>query len=1034
MCATHRSLGSDCVVRAKLGGRFPAHARVVVMDRADRALPPTPVKEPPRHAKPVAQAGIKTVDDPSTCINPGPQDGGEGNSSSSDVDGRRTKSVSSISSANSTSSIEAVPFRAPPCGNVRPQLDPRWVPIRVESPSVFQSSSPRLSLSDHSLQALPTTPFNGSQASADVRPDPRTPILRPESAQGSTRRHAGGHDMAPPPFSPTGPVVKQRVLPKQPTDRWMYRNGPGQSRRLPMLGPVEDDDARRQMSRSSSRNSLAVPDGSSSQRSSVSDTHQRSMEATALSGGSVDEDARSHLSSSSLTTLAAQSGPSELLPASKAASTTSVDTETPSQHYLYRDSSSHARALHWLRHVQQHQRLHGDESPERQRTSDDTHRTSHVRHSDRSSLCTLMPRSPSPRVPLSDTSSVLLETPPMRCMQLQSAEDVRFSRATSNSNSTSDSSRASSRRRTTSDFVFGEVLGEGSYSTVIKAWDVHDWPDAERQVLVARATALNAAAGQAGSMPVSDHMPKAYAVKILDKVHILKEKKQKYVRVEKEALSLLVNTPGVVTLYHTFQDRESLYFVLELAPNCELLHYVQKYGSLDLDSATFYGAQLADAIDRIHRAGVVHRDIKPENVLLDGNMRVLVTDFGSARVLGRSADSLPDERTHSFVGTAEYVSPELLNDQVVGMPADWWAFGCVFFQMIAGHAPFRAANEYQTFQKILHRSFAYPVNFPSDARILIDALLCLDPNVRATAKDVKRNVIFHSIDFATLWTIEPPQIRPDYMQRPQSDESETRALAELDERMNDLGCQREDSFASLEPSSVTDDSSVASSSELPGRKAPPSRSTSSSSRAKGLQHKGQVWTDLLLPSEDVVFSSPMLLRRSANTGMFARKCQMILTTLPRLCCIKETSRSVQVLADIPLCPPQSLPSKEPPISDPTRPPTILVRSESRRSAQSQSRLHRSQSTKSRMQALSRTLGLRSKQEDDYNDCVKPLDRVMSASGDASGSWPVQVDLRGQRGFVLQTPERQWQFEDPAGDAPFWVQSILESLQSQPAVQ
>ena len=111
----------------------------------------------------------------------------------------------------------------------------------------------------------------------------------------------------------------------------------------------------------------------------------------------------------------------------------------------------------------------------------------------------------------------------------------------------------------------GEGAGAGAYTTGLKAWELHDWPEAERQVLVARATALNAAAGQAGSMPVSDHKPKAYAVKILDKVHILKEKKQKYVRVEKEALSLLVNTPGVVTLYHTFQDRESLYFVLELS-------------------------------------------------------------------------------------------------------------------------------------------------------------------------------------------------------------------------------------------------------------------------------------------------------------------------------------------------------------------------------------------------------------------------------------------------------------------------------------
>ena len=141
---------------------------------------------------------------------------------------------------------------------------------------------------------------------------------------------------------------------------------------------------------------------------------------------------------------------------------------------------------------------------------------------------------------------------------------------------------------------------------------------------------------------------------------------------------MLGNTPGGVTLYHTFQDRESLYFVLELAENCELLHYVQKYGALDIDSATFYAAQLADAIDRIHRAGVVHRDIKPENVLLDKNMRVMVTDFGSARILVRPPDGPSDERAYSFVGTAEYVSPELLNAQVVGMPAEWWACGCGF--------------------------------------------------------------------------------------------------------------------------------------------------------------------------------------------------------------------------------------------------------------------------------------------------------------------------------------------------------------------
>ena len=393
----------------------------------------------------------------------------------------------------------------------------------------------------------------------------------------------------------------------------MYRNGPGVSRRLPMLGPTVDDDTRRFMSRPSSRNSLGVLDAAS-QRSSGSYTHSKAHEPMAPPIVQVDEDARSLRSSSSVATLAPRQDQ------------TSVEWYASQ----LRDMSPRSRTLHWLNNVRQHDGLPFEESPDRPRASDDA-RSLLFRHSNLSSSLTLTPRSPSPRMPTSETSSLLMDTPPSRPMPLH-ASDVpnRSVSATpvtvASSQGAADSTRPT-RRRTTSDFVFGEVLGEGSYSTVLKAWDVHDWPDAERHALAARANALSATAGQAGSIPQSEHMPKAYAVKVLDKVHILKEKKQKYVRVEKEALSLLVNTPGVVTLYHTFQDRESLYFVLELAENCELLHYVQKYGALDIDSATFYAAQLADAIDRIHRAGVVHRDIKPENVLLDKNMRVMAVSY-----------------------------------------------------------------------------------------------------------------------------------------------------------------------------------------------------------------------------------------------------------------------------------------------------------------------------------------------------------------------------------------------------------------------
>jgi len=97
------------------------------------------------------------------------------------------------------------------------------------------------------------------------------------------------------------------------------------------------------------------------------------------------------------------------------------------------------------------------------------------------------------------------------------------------------------------DFSFGRVLGEGSYSTVYLATD--------RQTL------------------------KEYAIKVLEKKHIIKEKKIKYVNIEKNTLNRLTEHPGIVRLYYTFQDEASLYYVLDLCNGGELLGVLKKTGS-----------------------------------------------------------------------------------------------------------------------------------------------------------------------------------------------------------------------------------------------------------------------------------------------------------------------------------------------------------------------------------------------------------------------------------------------------------------------
>ncbi|KAI1780240.1 kinase-like protein [Hypoxylon cercidicola] len=297
------------------------------------------------------------------------------------------------------------------------------------------------------------------------------------------------------------------------------------------------------------------------------------------------------------------------------------------------------------------------------------------------------------------------------------------------------------------DFSFGRVLGEGSYSTVYFATD--------RQTL------------------------KEYAIKVLEKKHIIKERKIKYVNIEKDTLNRLTEHPGIVRLYYTFQDENSLYYVLDLCNGGELLGVLKKTGTFDVECTRFFGAQILDAIEYMHSRGVIHRDLKPENVLLDDQLHIKITDFGTARLLSdprapqpppriedtgtssRSKDQDDDSRAASFVGTAEYVSPELLTNKNACKASDLWAFGCIVYQLLAGRPPFKAGSEYLTFQKIVNLDYEFPVGFPPAARDLVERCLVLDPARRLTIEHIKNHEFFDGQQFGKiLWKTKAPRLRP----------------------------------------------------------------------------------------------------------------------------------------------------------------------------------------------------------------------------------------------------------------------------------
>lgn len=287
-------------------------------------------------------------------------------------------------------------------------------------------------------------------------------------------------------------------------------------------------------------------------------------------------------------------------------------------------------------------------------------------------------------------------------------------------------------RKGVQDFEFKGELGSGSYSTVLLALD--------KQSL------------------------RQYAVKVLDKNHIIKERKVKYVEIEKRTLNRLGDHPGIIRLYFTFQDRHSLYFVLDYAPNGELLHLIKSTGSLNEDCARYYACQLLDAIEYMHENGVIHRDLKPENILLDYKVRVKVTDFGTAKLLDMDPETNEyptDTRADSFVGTAEYVTPELLVNKQQGKSADIWAWGCVLYQMIAAAPPFQGTTQYLTFQKVSRIQYSIPPGFPFLVRDLLKHILVKAPQ-RWSIADIKQHEFFEGQDWSrkALWSTPPPKLGP----------------------------------------------------------------------------------------------------------------------------------------------------------------------------------------------------------------------------------------------------------------------------------
>ncbi|KAJ9456424.1 RAC family serine/threonine-protein kinase-like protein [Diplonema papillatum] len=221
---------------------------------------------------------------------------------------------------------------------------------------------------------------------------------------------------------------------------------------------------------------------------------------------------------------------------------------------------------------------------------------------------------------------------------------------------------------------------------------------------------------------------KIYAMKVLQKETIVKHHMVPHTRAEKEILEAS-NHPFVVKMYYAFQTRRQLVFILDFLTGGELFYHLANEQRFSEDRARFYAAEIALALEHLHKQNIIYRDLKPENLVLDKDGHVCLTDFGLAK-------TEVTELTHTFCGTPQYMAPELILKQGHGRAADWWSLGVFLFEMIAGVAPFpNNGNVRELYEAIVTKVPPFPPWMSYEARSCLNRMLAKEPQKRTQSVD-----------------------------------------------------------------------------------------------------------------------------------------------------------------------------------------------------------------------------------------------------------------------------------------------------------
>ncbi|XP_041956857.1 death-associated protein kinase 1 [Alosa sapidissima] len=198
-----------------------------------------------------------------------------------------------------------------------------------------------------------------------------------------------------------------------------------------------------------------------------------------------------------------------------------------------------------------------------------------------------------------------------------------------------------------------------------------------------------------------------------------------------------IQHPNVITLHDVFENKSDVILILELVAGGELFDFLAEKESLTEEEATEFLKQILDGVLYLHSKRIAHFDLKPENIMLLNRSaphpRIKLIDFGLAHKIDFGNDF------KNIFGTPEFVAPEVVNYEPLGLEADMWSVGVITYILLSGASPFLGDNKQETLANVSAVDYEFDEEYFSNtsglAKDFIKRLLIKDPKKRMTIQD-----------------------------------------------------------------------------------------------------------------------------------------------------------------------------------------------------------------------------------------------------------------------------------------------------------